>query len=161
MLEQPVRQRYLAATRASEAPIEHLASNETSALLISMLPVILHNYTRLLFPISMAASMAAAFDVLNSCLRKPVVLGAHTCHYHYYANCLQTRYLSDIYLCMLHASLSPGTFNDNSEPTSHEILMFVCLQKDAKRCCDVTKLGCTQCSGRSSTDQSIEYNQAL
>ena len=25
---------------------------------------------------------------------------------------------------------------------SHEILMFVCLQKDAKQCCDVTKLEC-------------------
>ena len=24
-------------------------------------------------------------------------------------------------------------------PKSHEILMFVCLQKDAKQCCDVTK----------------------
>ena len=27
----------------------------------------------------------------------------------------------------------------NSQPGPHEILMFVCLQKDAKRCCDVTK----------------------
>ena len=31
---------------------------------------------------------------------------------------------------------------------SHEILMFVCLQKAAKQCCDVTKLGCTHRSGR-------------
>ena len=26
--------------------------------------------------------------------------------------------------------------------------MFFCLQKDAKQCCDATKMGCTYCSGR-------------
>ena len=29
----------------------------------------------------------------------------------------------------------------NHLPKSHEILMFFCLQKDAKQCCDVTKDG--------------------
>ena len=33
------------------------------------------------------------------------------------------------------------------EPKSREILMFVCPQKDAKQCCDVTKLDCTHCAG--------------
>ena len=31
---------------------------------------------------------------------------------------------------------------------SHEILMFVCLQKDAKHCWDATKLDCTHCAGQ-------------
>ena len=30
---------------------------------------------------------------------------------------------------------------------SNEILMLVCLQKDAKQCCDATKLDCTPCVG--------------
>ena len=29
---------------------------------------------------------------------------------------------------------------------SHEILMFVCLQKDTKQFCEVTTLHCTFCS---------------
>ena len=33
---------------------------------------------------------------------------------------------------------------ENGVPKSHEILMFVCLQKDAKQCCEVTKLDGTQ-----------------
>ena len=33
-------------------------------------------------------------------------------------------------------------------PKSREILMFVCLQKDAKQGCDATKLDCTHCAGR-------------
>ena len=33
-------------------------------------------------------------------------------------------------------------------PKSREILMFVCLQKDAKQCCDATKVGCAHCAGR-------------
>ena len=33
-------------------------------------------------------------------------------------------------------------------PKSREILMFVCLQKDAKQCCEVTEHDCTHCSGR-------------
>ena len=36
----------------------------------------------------------------------------------------------------------------NSAPKSLEILMFVCLQKDAKQCCDATKLDCTHCTGQ-------------
>ena len=32
-------------------------------------------------------------------------------------------------------------------PKSHEILMFVCLQKDAKQCCDVSNLNCTHSTG--------------
>ena len=35
----------------------------------------------------------------------------------------------------------------NQPCKSHEILMFVCLQKDAKQCCEVTKLDCTHCAG--------------
>ena len=31
-------------------------------------------------------------------------------------------------------------------PKSHEILMFVCLQKDAKQCCDAAKLACAHCA---------------
>ena len=34
----------------------------------------------------------------------------------------------------------------NQVTKSHEILMFVCLQKDAKQCCDATKLSCTHCA---------------
>ena len=33
----------------------------------------------------------------------------------------------------------------NREPKSHEILMFVCLQRNAKQYCGVPKLDCTQC----------------
>ena len=46
---------------------------------------------------------------------------------------------------------------------SREILMFVCLQKDAKQCCDATKRGCTHCAGRrpQAGDQHNEYNLAL
>ena len=36
---------------------------------------------------------------------------------------------------------------ENRAPKSHEILMFVCRQKDAKQCCDATKLDCTHCAG--------------
>ena len=32
-------------------------------------------------------------------------------------------------------------------PGSHEILIFVCLQQDAKQCCDVTMLEYTHCYG--------------
>ena len=28
------------------------------------------------------------------------------------------------------------------EPRSHEILMFVCLKKDAEQCCNATKVNC-------------------
>ena len=35
----------------------------------------------------------------------------------------------------------------NQVAESLEILMFVCLQKDAKQCCDATKLDRTQCGG--------------
>ena len=38
-------------------------------------------------------------------------------------------------------------FVGNQLAKSHEILMFVCLQKDAKQCCEVTKLDGTHCSG--------------
>ena len=37
----------------------------------------------------------------------------------------------------------------NGTPKSREILMFVCLQKEAKQCCDATKLGCTHWAGLS------------
>ena len=33
---------------------------------------------------------------------------------------------------------STGTELHNRVPRSHEILMFVCLQKDARQCCGVT-----------------------
>ena len=36
----------------------------------------------------------------------------------------------------------------NNLPKSHEILMFVCLQKGVKQCCDGMKFHCTHCSGR-------------
>ena len=39
-----------------------------------------------------------------------------------------------------------ASLNDGLKP--HEILMFFCLQKDAKQCSDATKMGCTYCSGR-------------
>ena len=38
-------------------------------------------------------------------------------------------------------------YNDYRATKSDEILMFFCLQKDAKQCCDATKMGCTYCSG--------------
>ena len=41
--------------------------------------------------------------------------------------------------CLVHTAMF------NRVPKSHEILMFVCLQKDAKQCCDATKVGCTHC----------------
>ena len=52
----------------------------------------------------------------------------------------------------LHCSLLPSHFLtdcllQNSEPKSREILMFVCLQKDVKQCCDATELDCTHCPG--------------
>ena len=37
-------------------------------------------------------------------------------------------------------------------PKSHEILMFVCLQKAAKQCCAATKRGCTHCAGQNQTN---------
>ena len=48
----------------------------------------------------------------------------------------------------------------NRQPEAHEILMFVCLQKDAKQCCEVVKLDRTHCVGRCSAQQN-EYNWAL
>ena len=36
----------------------------------------------------------------------------------------------------------------NQVAKSGEILMFVCLQKDAKQCCDATKLDRTHCAGQ-------------
>ena len=36
----------------------------------------------------------------------------------------------------------------NQVGKSREILMFVCLQKDAKQCCDLTKLDRTHCAGQ-------------
>ena len=42
-------------------------------------------------------------------------------------------------------------------PESCERLMFVCLQKDAKQCCDAAKLNRTHCAGRDS-DQHNEYD---
>ena len=41
-----------------------------------------------------------------------------------------------------------GLCPSNSEPKSCEILMFVCLQKDAKQCCDATKNDRTHCVGQ-------------
>ena len=51
----------------------------------------------------------------------------------------------------LHVQASCDCLTDaNGEtPKSHEILMFVGLQKDAKQCCDVGKLDWAHCSGRS------------
>ena len=34
---------------------------------------------------------------------------------------------------------------DIRHPKSREILMFVCLQKDTRQCCDAIKLDCTHC----------------
>ena len=36
----------------------------------------------------------------------------------------------------------------NEVPKSGEILMFVCLQKDVKQCCDATKFDRTHCAGQ-------------
>ena len=36
----------------------------------------------------------------------------------------------------------------NRVPKSREILMLVCLQKDAKQCCDATKFDRTHCAGQ-------------
>ena len=43
----------------------------------------------------------------------------------------------------------------NGVPKSPEILMFVCLQKDAKQCCDATKLDRTHCAGRQPKHQNL------
>ena len=39
-------------------------------------------------------------------------------------------------------------FVGNQVTKSREILMFVCLQKDSKQCCDVTNLDRAHCAGR-------------
>ena len=41
--------------------------------------------------------------------------------------------------------------------------MFVCLQKDAKQCCDAIKMSCTPCSGQllSAVGQNNESNPSL
>ena len=39
-------------------------------------------------------------------------------------------------------------FVGNQLVKSREILMFVCLQKDAKQCCDATKFDSTHCAGQ-------------
>ena len=44
---------------------------------------------------------------------------------------------------------------------SHERLMFVCLQKDAKQCCDVSNLDCTHCYGLWLMTGKNEHNWAL
>ena len=48
-------------------------------------------------------------------------------------------------------------------PKSREILMFVCLEKDAKQCCDATKLDYTHCAGRRPQvgDQRNEHSRTL
>ena len=43
-------------------------------------------------------------------------------------------------------------------PSSHEILISVCLQKDINQYCDATKLDCTICSGQHQ-ELSSEYSQ--
>ena len=42
------------------------------------------------------------------------------------------------------------------KPKSNEIVMSVCMQKDAKQCCDVTKLDCTLCSGGSQNNDPVK-----
>ena len=51
----------------------------------------------------------------------------------------------------------------NQVAKSRESLMFVCLQKDAKQCCEATKLDRTHCAGLrpSVSDQHNEYDRAL
>ena len=44
---------------------------------------------------------------------------------------------------------------------SREILMFVCLQKDAKQCCDATKLNHTHCAGQQKMPNSSMMPQIL
>ena len=46
-----------------------------------------------------------------------------------------------------------ATTIDASHGESHEILMFVCLQKDAKQCCDAAKLNHTHCAGHRMTNR--------
>ena len=36
----------------------------------------------------------------------------------------------------------------NKRPMSSEILMFACLQKEVKQCCDAIKHDCTYCAGQ-------------
>ena len=40
-----------------------------------------------------------------------------------------------------------GPWHNGVPIKSHDFLMFVCPQKDAKQCCHATKLECTHCSG--------------
>ena len=49
----------------------------------------------------------------------------------------------------------------NQVAKSREILMFVCLQKDAKQCCDVAKVDRAHCSGRrpAVSAQNNEYDR--
>ena len=42
----------------------------------------------------------------------------------------------------------PNKDSQHPMPKSREILMFVCLQKDAKQCCDAAKLDRTHCAGQ-------------
>ena len=43
---------------------------------------------------------------------------------------------------------------------SREILMFVCLQKDAKQCCEAKKLDCTHCAGHEARLYSLCWSRS-
>ena len=62
---------------------------------------------------------------------------------------------------MILCSRAIGTSLSYWKPKSHEILMFVCLQKDHKQCCDATKLDCTHCAGHCAGQRQHKYNQTL
>ena len=49
-------------------------------------------------------------------------------------------------LCFPLPTINPQNNTVYMGPESHKILMFVCLQKDVRQCCDVTKSEYTHCS---------------
>ena len=57
----------------------------------------------------------------------------------------------------MHPSTGIPSIGTLRKPKSREILIFVCLQKDAKQCCDATQLERTHCAGHLLPN---EYNQA-
>ena len=54
-----------------------------------------------------------------------------------------------------------SSYMSNMTPKSREILMIVCLQKDAKQCCDATEFGRTHCTGQFTPKMKANANPRL
>ena len=88
---------------------------------------------------------------------RPRCKAVHTCmaHSHAHRTAPWVTHLSDELLARASPSLARFWCLFVTRCKSREILMFVCLQKDDKQCCDVVKLDCTHSSGHFASNMSM------